>query len=282
MGRKPVEKETPARSKKFWTEEEIEYLEESWGKYSAPSIAKKLNRTLCGVQQKAIKLGLGSSVANSDMVPFIDLLREFDIEKNYSSCYESFTKAGFKIYTFRNNTRFFNMIDLDEFWEFAEKNPHFFDFSKLELNALGKEPEWVKNVRREHYKQRVYKKNARSSWSEREIKELVRLTTVYHLPCVEIAARLNRTETAIIRKMIELKIKDPFYNKTEHAVWLPEELEAVEDMVVASKSYEAIGLALNRSANSIRSKLKRTYGTESLFKIKKILEEKNNNDNTRK
>lgn len=39
----------------------------------------------------------------------------------------------------------FKVINLDEFWKWAEKNRTIIDFSQLEENVLGKEPEWLKD-----------------------------------------------------------------------------------------------------------------------------------------
>lgn len=36
-----------------WSEEEKQYLEENWGKYSISNITNKLNRTVNGVKLKA-------------------------------------------------------------------------------------------------------------------------------------------------------------------------------------------------------------------------------------
>lgn len=41
-----------------WREEEIQYLEDNWGVYSIPTIAKKLNRPIGGVKVKAYRMGL--------------------------------------------------------------------------------------------------------------------------------------------------------------------------------------------------------------------------------
>lgn len=46
---------TLERENKSWTKEEVEYLMDSWGSTSIPTIAKKLNRSNGGVRQKSKK-----------------------------------------------------------------------------------------------------------------------------------------------------------------------------------------------------------------------------------
>lgn len=41
----------------------------------------------------------------------------------------------------------YKVIKIDEFWDWAEKNKEVVRFNKLEENALGKEPKWVKEKR---------------------------------------------------------------------------------------------------------------------------------------
>ena len=66
-----------------WTEEEIEYLEESWGVVRTSGIAKKLKRTVSAVQQKAIRLGLGAQIRSSVYITLVDISKAF--QKEYSA-----------------------------------------------------------------------------------------------------------------------------------------------------------------------------------------------------
>ena len=186
-----------SRKGKKWTEEEDNILQEMWGSYNIRNIAKALNRTTCGVQKRVAALGLGHALDNSSMIRFSDFLKEFGITNYGSGRLNAYLKAGFPLRRFKNNKRIFYMVNIESFWEFAEKNTYLFDFSKLEPNAFGKEPEWMKEVRKTHYQQQTLARNNRKTWSEYEVKELVRLSSS-NFPLSEIATRLGRTDVAII------------------------------------------------------------------------------------
>ena len=53
---------------KAWSEEDLLYLESSWGKTKISTIAKKLGRTETAVKAKAFKLGLSSMLDNKDFL----------------------------------------------------------------------------------------------------------------------------------------------------------------------------------------------------------------------
>lgn len=48
------------RLRKWWTEEEINYLEEKWGNMPVKAIAKNLSRSVKSVKIKAARIGIGS------------------------------------------------------------------------------------------------------------------------------------------------------------------------------------------------------------------------------
>ena len=60
---------------KFWSAEEVEYLEENWGIKSIPNIAKNINRTVAAVKAKAIKLELGEYNNSGIYITFNQLVK---------------------------------------------------------------------------------------------------------------------------------------------------------------------------------------------------------------
>ena len=139
---------------KNWTREEEEQLAEEWGMYSADTIAKRLGRTRDAVIVRVARLGLGAHLENSAMISFNVLIKELGFSGGYEWQLQKFTEAGLKIHMQRVKDCSFRMVDIDEFWEFAEKNKHLIDFSRLEENALGAEPDWVKAKRTEDFKRK--------------------------------------------------------------------------------------------------------------------------------
>lgn len=48
------------KQRRYWTEEELDYLKQAWGDTSLPFMAKKLNRSPVSVRQRAARMGLMS------------------------------------------------------------------------------------------------------------------------------------------------------------------------------------------------------------------------------
>ena len=146
--------------------------------YSIPTIAKRMNRSEAAIKVRASRLGLGAHIAASEFITFNVLIQELGLSKGgsgYMWNYKKLKAAGLKIHTHRVQNNSFKMVDIEEFWEFAEKNRHFFDFSRLEENVLGAEPEWVKVKRAEDCKRARMVKPKNVRWTEAEDRELLRL-----------------------------------------------------------------------------------------------------------
>lgn len=273
MGRKKIEKpvEEAPRSKCVWTEEEIDRLFDYWGSFSLPVIARRLGRTVGGVKSKAAELNLGSVVENSDMILLTVLFREFGINRVSPDKVKKLKQLGFKIHTLRVDKQSFRMIDIEEFWKFAEKYPHFFDFSKLETNALGAEPDWVKSVRTDHYQRSNMLKPMNTKWNYYEISELIRLVKAKEYTCTEIAKKLRRTDSSVRHKLNELNLEEkPLRADCSHK-WTDDEEKRLVEMLEKKKSYNCMSFALNKSKSAIRSKIKRMYSKEDMAEIKQSL-----------
>lgn len=267
MNKDTKEENTLSRFGCRWTEAEIEELYRCWGMFSVPTIAKKLNRSVYGVRRMVTKLGLGYSIDNSVWVPIHAFLQEFGLK--HTDFIKKIEAEGCIIHTLRVEKQSFYMIDLEEFWKFAEKKPHLFDFSKLQYGAFGIEPDWVKKIRKENFERNLLIRNNRSFWSAREEKELIRLFK-NNTSITEISRILGRSDSAIRSRLKYLgfteKIMPAHYNS-----WSTQDLFLLEQLIKDGKSYETISQALNRSASSLRSRIKYLYKTESLPKVREKL-----------
>ena len=65
-----------------WTKEELDYLNENWGKRSIPSIAKHLGRSVNAIKIKAQREKLTRHIHRSDKVTFSQFC--IAIGKSYS------------------------------------------------------------------------------------------------------------------------------------------------------------------------------------------------------
>lgn len=252
-----------------WTREEYNLLAEWWGQYSIPTIAKRMNRSEDAIRIKASRMGLGAHVAASDLISFNVLIQELGISKNgssYSFTYKKLTAAGLPIHTHRVQSNSFRMVNIEEFWTFAEKNRRLFDFSRLEENVLGEEPAWVKVKRTEDFKRTFMVKPKNVHWTEAEERELLRLLRQYKYTYPEIAAKLNRSEGSIQRRIQDLGYKERPIKADNHVQWTDEQLQALGRMMKDGCSYETMSAALGKSAKAIRGKVFTVYLTENLDK----------------
>ena len=185
-----------------WTKEEIEFLEESWGTKSKKSIAKHLGRTEAAVRHKAIRLGLGNWLHTSDYITVYELLNILGITYG-GDVLERLKKHGFpSVKKVPHISASVNVIYLDKFWKWAEKNQDAISFKNFEYGALGIEPGWVNDKRARD----KHKKNTR--WTPLDDEILKSMAKQYKYTAEEMAKRLQRSEPSILRRLYDLKIPE--------------------------------------------------------------------------
>lgn len=154
------------------------------------------------------------------------------------------------------NSRF-KVVDIDDFWKWAEQNKDIVNFSLMEENILGAEPEWVKEKRRIDIREKFKK----TPWTEQEDNKLIRLLDEYKYTYNDLCKKLNRTEGAIKRRIITLGlIQRPIRNYDKH--WTDKETEKLLTMKAKGHGWEEIGRALERSGSAVRGKYERLQNPE--------------------
>lgn len=254
-----------------WKAEEIDQLRKEWGRTSFQGIAKKHNRSVNAIKLKAQRLGLGNFLLANENVSLSQVLKAFKMTSGYDWQVKKLEKAGLKIHMQRIEKQRIRMINLTEFWKFAEAHKSFFDFSKLEKNALGEEPKWVAAVRREDFNHRQNIKPNNTPWSKAEEKELLRLVKMQRYSYLDISARLHRTYGAVARKLVDLGVKDRPVKAENHIKWTDEETDILCEMIKQGSTYENISRVLNKSAKAIQGKVYSMYLTERLDNVRKII-----------
>lgn len=257
-----------------WTEAELDRLREEWGMYSVGTLAKRLNRSECAIILMARRLCLGAHLRSSDLISINVLLQELGLSKKgggYSWNVDKLKNAGLPIHMHKVKNCSFRMVDIEEFWTFAEKNRHMFDFSKLEENVLGAEPAWVKVKRAEDFKKACVVNPKKHPWTEAEEKELLRLLRTYRYTCTEIAERLHRSEGSIVRRMQDLGIKERPLIADKNGKWTEEDLQTVARMIKSGSNYEVMSGVLGKSAKAIRGRVFNMYLSENLNKVSKLI-----------
>ncbi len=259
------------RSNKTWTSAEIDTLQNEWGIYSADKIAEHLGRSRKAIIVRVSRLRLGAHLVNSYMISVNVLFKTLGIGGGYNEALKKMKRAGLKIHLQKVRDCHFRMVKIDEFWSFAEKNRYLIDFSRLDENALGAEPAWVKEKRTEDFKRKCQVKPHNAKWSDQEDKELLRLLRTYRYTYFEISERLHRSEGAIQRRVCDLGIKERPIKADNHNLWTEDQIETLTQMIKVGSSYENMRLAIGKSAKAIRGKVFTVYMTENLAKVRDLI-----------
>lgn len=249
------------RNKK-WNTEELEYLEENWGALTIPSIANHLGRTVNAVKIKAQRLEFTRHIHSGDYLTLNQLF--VALGRNNGSTYtvNQWIDKGLPVKYKKSITKKYAVIYIDEFWKWAERNRMLIDFSKVEKNILGKEPDWVKDQRKADIAAAKYKK---TPWTSSEDALLKYMLNAYRYSYRDVSLRLKRTEGAIKRRMIDLKLKQRPIKADNHNLWTNEEVEILIDMYKKGYIAEIIAEKIPRSALAIRGKIEKMIRDNELM-----------------
>lgn len=262
-----------------WREEEIQYLEDSWGVYSIPTIAKKLNRPIGGVKAKAYRIGLDQHLYSGGKVTLNLVIQNLGY-KSYTWMAKQFLKYGCPIQNKKVNNKSFKVIEINEFWEWAKENQDILNFRYFEENSLGLEPKWVKEKRRQD-RINLKKLNKNKLWTREEEALLIAKLKSYRYTCKELAEEFNRTENSILRKISKMKIPYRPVPKNEkkinEIIWTNKENEKFVRLYKGGYSIKEISDILRKSEELIEERvnlLNSQYKGEKRNRPWSIVEEK--------
>jgi hypothetical protein len=244
-------------ARKNWTELEVNYLEESWGAVSLGHMSRKLNRSVSSVVQKARRLGLKDALHSGDFITYNQLMKALGRGQVSSYTDTSWVKnRNFPIQMRTMVTQKVRCVNLEKFWKWAEQNRTFVDFSKVEVGALGLEPEWVKEQRKNDHAMAKGFKN--TPWTLKDDTLLKSLVEMFRYTYREISIRLQRTEIAIKTRLLDLGIKARPLKAGNHNKWTKEEETVLWQLISQGCKPEIIAEHLpGRSAIAIRGKIER-------------------------
>lgn len=266
---------------KKWSEEDIRYLDENWGRRPVESICQKLGRSENAINIKVNKMGLGAFLNRDEYITYSQLLMYLGTTvSNYKST--SWIKnRDFPVKYKKVNKKKFRIVYLDDFWKWASEYRHFIDWTKVKKECLGKEPDWLIELRR-NQKETQYKLIT-TSWTKTEDSRLKRLIESHQYNYLDLTKILKRSAGAIERRLYKLNIKARPVKPNNHIKYSESEKRLIREMVLDNKTYLQISELVNKSDKAIRGYLYRTYGTENLDKVRKNIiemEKKNGNKNS--
>lgn len=243
--------------KRHWTKEEIEFLEERWGSHSIKSIAASLGRSINAVKIKAFRSGLIDARFSYEGITLNQLALAINVDyknlRHWSKLYGFPVKK--KVFAKESRVR---VVHYDEFWEWAKENKQMIDFSRMEPNILGPEPEWVKDKRNaDLIKKTKIKKSHNHAWSAEEDGILKGMLHAYQYTYPEIAQRLNRSEGAVKRRIRDLGLKSRPVRLNNMVKYTPEEEKLIIQLLDKGYCLEEIASRINKSALGVRGKLER-------------------------
>ena len=233
------------KSTKFWTDDEINYLENNYGVHSLKKMSKKLNRTEKAIKEKCYKLGLTSALNSTGMLNPNEIANALGTYR--STIYKFIKNKGLpakKQVVLRKGE--FWRIKPEDFWDWLEENKDLVDLSKFEKNSLGPEPEWVDIKRRNDIKG---KNRHNKNWSKAEINYL---KANYKIKShKEIASHLNRSLQSVQAKAKKLNL-----TKLIQIKWRDIEIDTLIEMKKAGYTDYKIAEELGRSILSVDGKRK--------------------------
>lgn len=250
-----------------WTSQEIEYLEDNWGTKSIEAIGKELGRTSCGVQVKAQRMGLGRFTLSGDYITVYELARAINGRKMDGHTFKTWKKVGMPIKKKKVKTMSHAVVNLKDFWKWAETHREYLDLSRMQENVLGEEPEWAKTKRKWDTEKNRLNKNW--EWTKTEDEKLKRMLE-RGIPVSKIAFELKRTTGAVQARKRKLGIE--IHPPKKHGEKLDDEQKKqIKRLIQESCSYIVMSNLLQKPEKKIRTYVYKEYGTEDLDKVRRLM-----------
>ena len=255
---------------RYWTKEETTFLEEKWGIISIPTLQKKLNRSRNAIINKARKMKLGRFLYADEYWTFNLLLKELGVTSYSYKTTSWIEKRGFPVKTKKVEKSTWKIVYIGDFWNWADKNRRLIDWSRVRKEALGKEPEWLTEIRRNQKEEKILIK--KTVWTKREDKELKRLIEMHKYTYLELSEILKRSSGAIQRRLIDLNIKARPVKVDNHIKYTNKEKEYIHLSILENRTYEQISREIKKSTKALRGYIYRVYGSENLDKARNNIE----------
>lgn len=250
------------RKKKVWTPAEEAYIQDKWGTVSIPGMAKALGRSENAVIVRAQRLGCGAHLDSDVRISlnqFMKVLYGGSSMGSYTS--NRLIRAGLPVKWHKVKNCRFRVIDVEDFWKWAEQNKGILDFSRFEELSLGAEPDWVKIKRKADFDKLRRHGKHNAAWTVAEDQKLIRMLQQHKYTYQEIARELRHSEGAVKRRITDLSLKERPVRMPNKS-WTEEEIETLCLMVSQGYDWSQIAERLGRTALATRGKYERLQNPE--------------------
>lgn len=252
-----------------WTERELETLTENYGKRSIEWLTCNLDRSESAIKNKVARLKLGRWYHNLEEISFNQLAEALNVSNNTLSNWG--VNYGLPVKQRRTFDTKFKIVDLDDFWKWAERNKHMIEFDKIDKHILGAEPKWVEEARNQAFKtvHGIGKSYKKTQWSEDDDVYLKHLLEQHKYTYPEISEKLSRSHGAIKRRMHDLRIKERPIYLDNHKKYSSDEIDFIFEMLDKGSGFSTIAKELKRSEAGVRGKIERLgYKFENRVPVK--------------
>lgn len=243
---------------RYWTTEEEDFLKEKVGTLSIPILAKRLGRSVNAIEVRMRKLGIENTKFLSGKLTANELANALQVDSH--AIYLWIRNHGLKaVYKATRYTAKFYLIDVNEFWKWAEKNKEKLNFTKIDHLVLLPEPVWVEEERKRDYL--TIPKRQAATWNSEEDKKLISLLNGNYTQ-KEIAQFMHRSEKAIQRRISRLREKGVIPKKKISLRWSRKEVRMFLELEKQGLTDEEIAFELGRERGHITDKRRmlRKYG----------------------
>jgi plasmid maintenance system antidote protein VapI len=179
-----------------WTKEEEEFLFNNYGEIPVYKIEKRLGRK--NIERKLDKEKLGYCTEYQGLLTANRLAKVLNVDPHTVLNWVHNKGLPHKKKIMRY-TREYIIIDVPDFWNWAEQNKQLVPFHKIKPDTLVPEPNWVEKERKNKYLSTPQRQ--RKVWSTEEDSQLRYLKYQLQLSNQEIAKRMHRTTTSIRRRL---------------------------------------------------------------------------------
>lgn len=186
-----------------WTKKEDEYLVKWYGVKSLDQISRRLQRSIQALESRLYRLGIHGVRAHLGNVTVYELAECLQVDVH--TIYNWIQKRELPYNILRANTRTFLGSDVAAFWKWAQQNKELINFSKVSLNTLIPEPDWVKEQRKYDYFNRPKYENKK--WTEEEDARLWYMFYQEGRTQQEIGQLIGRSAHGIQRRLHRLRKK---------------------------------------------------------------------------
>ncbi|MDR1408870.1 MAG: sigma-70 region 4 domain-containing protein [Oscillospiraceae bacterium] len=186
-----------------WTNDELEYLREKWGKFNIPQLAARLGRFENAIRIKIVRLGLGKGADNYNCLTARKTSELLGVDIHTVTDFW-IAKKGLKAKRRApHGTRKQWWIDFDALRKWLKNNSELWDSRRVELFALGGEPDWLKAKRESDAAKHGRKAQ---KWTSSEDLHAILLYRSNCYTVAQIAERLDRSASAVEHRLARLDI----------------------------------------------------------------------------